>query len=114
MNIGCGILLMILAIVRYGTESLDIKQSIWTFYWILFSVILILAEIKIKFVFSQFKFLEGYYGKGAFIIFLGTLMLQGWSYRTFIGIIFMVSGFIYICVSKKAEKDSPLPQKSIE
>mmetsp|Transcript_13138 Transcript_13138/g.1922 ORF Transcript_13138/g.1922 Transcript_13138/m.1922 type:complete len:80 (+) Transcript_13138:76-315(+) len=78
---------------------------IWTIYWIVFSVILILSELSNKVVLKYMQFLEGFCGKGTYIIFLGSLMLNEIDkWETYAGIVYIGVGFVYIgfnCINKK-------------
>jgi hypothetical protein len=78
LSIASGLVLIVLGIVNYATFTLgDPIDIILPFYYIIFGMLMIAAEVNIKCLTTKFAFVEGYIGRGAFYIFVGTLCIRG-------------------------------------
>jgi hypothetical protein len=83
VNVTIGCLMIAFAIFAavkdYGTkeEAKQILRYPWLilipFYTILFGIIKILADFKVKMIVRFFRFLDNYFGRGCFDIFLGSI-----------------------------------------
>ncbi|EAR88178.3 COPI associated protein (macronuclear) [Tetrahymena thermophila SB210] len=84
-----GLIVMIVPIIRFVYSSdqkpWSLKDQIWNFYWIVFGLMIILAEFNLKILLTYFNFLETQLGRGLFHIFIGTIMLGLPAYILAIG-----------------------------
>ena len=65
----------------------------------LFALLLVMAEFDFQCLLNNFGFLKFMQGKGIFCIFLGTLLFDNSGSGAFLGIILLIIGFVYICIS---------------
>jgi hypothetical protein len=59
---------IVFRVLRFGKEK-DPFFYIYTFYLLLFIVMIIIADLRIKFILKFFSFLAPWIGKGSFMIF---------------------------------------------
>ncbi|EDK31221.1 COPI associated protein (macronuclear) [Tetrahymena thermophila SB210] len=118
-NIIVSIVLMVFGVFRYFNLSLSIDQPWLVFqpaYMILFGIILLLSELKVKFIIDNLRFLSNYIGRGIFIIYLSTMVtgnLSGGDLMKYVSIIIAIfllaTGILYIfiqcCCRDKVEED---------
>ncbi|KAL4493063.1 hypothetical protein ABPG72_003148 [Tetrahymena utriculariae] len=109
----CGILMIIVSIVSFATDTLYPINAILDIYYIFFSISLICSEWEIVYVIDNFKLLASFFGKGIFCIFLGTILLDDSSSKASsvlsltVGIILIVVGLAYevlACTVKNKDK----------
>ncbi|KRX01115.1 hypothetical protein PPERSA_08216 [Pseudocohnilembus persalinus] len=118
INVILGGLLIGLGIASYvGMEKQDNwYENPWYFfvpsYTIIFGCLLIAAEFQIKFIQNQFAFLNSYFGRGIFLIYLASVSANAGSFTSSktLGIIccilFAIVGIIYTffgCFFKKEQ-----------
>jgi len=99
---GCA--LLALGIISFVTISLNIKAIVNAIYQILFGILIILCEFKVKRVLNWFAFLTTYTGVGFFYGFVGLSALGGAWYEQIIAIALMSVGLIYLflgCMCKQ-------------
>ena len=65
-------------------------------------LLLVIAELRIKVYLKYFNFLTGPIGKGVYIIFLGTIILDNGTAALVVGICVIVLGVAYVFVCRKA------------
>jgi hypothetical protein len=94
-----GLVLIGLGVFNYATVSIsDPMHVILPFYYIVFGLLMIAAEVGAKYITEQFKFVENYIGRGLFYIFVGSLCLTGSSpFQYVVAAVMLVTGFIYLC-----------------
>ena len=73
-NIIIGAFMIIGGISRTFSSLLNPQMLIISVYIVGFGVLLVAAELKFKEMLKNFQFLENYFGKGLFCIFVGALV----------------------------------------
>jgi hypothetical protein len=80
LSIAMGLVLIGLGIFNYAAVPIgDPINVILPFYYIIFGMLIIAAELSASYITAQFKFIENYIGRGLFYIFVGTLCMTGSS-----------------------------------
>lgn len=108
MNILISIMLIVFGVFRYIDLNVEMDQP-WTVfqpaYTILFGILLILSEAKVKYITENFKFLSSYIGRGFYVIYLSTIVtgnLTGGDLNKYVSItvavLLLLSGIIYIFI----------------
>jgi hypothetical protein len=64
-----------------------------------------MAELHFGFFLEYFNFLDGFIGRGLFIVFLGSILLSNQVYAVVVGVIIIVVGIGYMVIGNKGEKD---------
>ncbi|CAG9329550.1 unnamed protein product [Blepharisma stoltei] len=92
------ILLIALGIFNFGTIDLgDPINVILPVYYVFFGLMMIGAEVPCNFLLQKFLFISGYFGRGIFYIFVGTLCIRYHTVFQFIVAAFLMGvGIIYI------------------
>ncbi|CAD8067448.1 unnamed protein product [Paramecium sonneborni] len=110
--------LIVLGVLKfYFTPNIPTLIGIWTVYWIIFGLLLILVELNVKLIKEYFGFMIEYCGKGMFIIFCGTLMIDNFVdshiiHESIVGLLIIFAGFLIIIVGYSAlpSQNFPPPQ----
>ncbi|KAL4476459.1 hypothetical protein ABPG74_010192 [Tetrahymena malaccensis] len=109
-----GLIVMIVPIIRFVYASdqkpWSLKDQIWNFYWIVFGLMIILAEFNLKILLTYFNFLETQVGRGLFHIFIGTIMLGLPAYILAIGLINITLGLVILYINHKKNKQTNKPK----
>ena len=129
MLIGTGVI--VFAIYQYyNLKTIDVKKP-WEifipFYSILFGFILVLAELKIQFLFKYIAFLKNFIGRGIYCIFLSTITVSSIKMEestTFKTITYVVSSlllltgvlyiFMYCCVDEEDQEEKRKMRRKIK
>ena len=116
MLIGTGV--VVFAMYQYfNLKTMDVKKP-WEifipFYSIVFGFILVLAELKIQFLFKYIAFLKNFIGRGIYCIFLSTItvssikMEESTTFKTITYVVschLLLTGvmyiFMYCCVDEE-------------
>ncbi|KAL4464165.1 hypothetical protein ABPG72_008567 [Tetrahymena utriculariae] len=108
-----GLIVMIIPILRFVYSSdqtpWSLKDKIWNFYWIVFGLMIILAEFNFKYLLTYFNFLETQLGRGLFYIFIGTIMLGLPAYILAIGLFNIALGLVVLYIHHKNKNTKELP-----
>ena len=79
-NIGMALIVIGLGIYKYTVGNIEtFSQAFVPFYLILFGTILICAELEWLFMVKYFKFLDNYFGRGLYNLFLATMVINSIS-----------------------------------
>ncbi|CAK93328.1 unnamed protein product (macronuclear) [Paramecium tetraurelia] len=109
------VVLIVLGVLKfYFTPDIPILVGIWTVYWIIFGLLLILVELNVKLVKEYFGFMIEYCGKGMFVIFCGTLMIDSFVdphivHESIVGLLIIFAGFLIIIVGYSAMPSQNFP-----
>ena len=120
LSIAVGVLLIGLGIFSYATLSLsDPMDVILPFYYMLFGLLMIAAEVGAKFLTGSFKFVENFMGRGLFYIFVGTLCLRGSNpFQYVVAGILLVVGIVYLCcycgVQRKQDQEKEARELTVQ
>jgi len=83
----------------------NVHAYILSFYYILFGLLMLGAELKFKVIAKYFKVVESFFGKGLFYIILGTIAFGGEWWAILIGIFLIVNGIFNLvggCTNPKS------------
>ena len=129
MLIGTGVI--VFAIYQYyNLKTIDVKKP-WEifipFYSILFGFILVLAELKIQFLFKYIAFLKNFIGRGIYCIFLSTItvssikMEESTTFKTItyvVSCLLLLTGvlyiFMYCCVDEEDQEEKRKIRRKIK
>ena len=129
MLIGTGVI--VFAIYQYyNLKTIDVKKP-WEifipFYSILFGFILVLAELKIQFLFKYIAFLKNFIGRGIYCIFLSTItvssikMEESTTFKTItyvVSCLLLLTGvlyiFMYCCVDEEDQEEKRKMRRKIK
>ena len=129
MLIGTGVVVFALY-QYYNLKTIDVKKP-WEifipFYSIVFGFILVLAELKIQFLFKYIAFLKNFIGRGIYCIFLSTITVSSIKMEestTFKTITYVVSSlllltgvlyiFMYCCVDEEDQEEKRKMRRKIK
>ncbi|OMJ88805.1 hypothetical protein SteCoe_9192 [Stentor coeruleus] len=91
--------LIVIGILDIFGFSLDDPISIvLPIYFILFGLLIIAAEVPLKFVLSRFMFIQNLFGRGLFYIVVGFLCLRSEIWEYIIGGFLLFVGLSYIII----------------
>ena len=129
MLIGTGVI--VFAIYQYyNLKTIDVKKP-WEifipFYSIVFGFILVLAELKIQFLFKYIAFLKNFIGRGIYCIFLSTItvssikMEESTTFKTItyvVSCLLLLTGvlyiFMYCCVDEEDQEEKRKMRRKIK
>ena len=129
MLIGTGV--VVFAMYQYfNLKTVDVKKP-WEifipFYSIVFGFILVLAELKIQFLFKYIAFLKNFIGRGIYCIFLSTItvssikMEESTTFKTItyvVSCLLLLTGvlyiFMYCCVDEEDQEEKRKMRRKIK
>ena len=105
------VLLVILALVRFIDGALtDPPTFILTFYYLVFAVLLVVAEFQIKMVMQFFHFLYYSWGKAVLDFFLFTITFDTDIVPLFqipVAIFFLIASIMFLIIAFACKRNAP-------
>ena len=94
------IILLVITIISFFVITIDIRVIAQRIGFFIFSVKIILCEIPYEKALQNFPYMRNNLGKGLFILFCGSLLIDGTlDLTTIIGIVMIVLSLILITIS---------------
>jgi len=91
------ILITIAAINNMIDKPRNLEPWILSIHYVLLSILLVLAELKVHFIIRNFGMLNFITGKGLFMLFLGAILFTSdFSFQLLVCILTLICGFVYI------------------
>lgn len=113
-----GIALVAIALQKFATWSIaDPADFFLTCYYVIFGVLVCLAELPFERLLDFFAFLGFFIGRALFLLFLGTLVFtwNPWYYMIIAIVLWMTSGLYFVlaftCSEKTKSKEEPKEAK---
>lgn len=103
----CGVCLGVLAVYFFVSPDIEVPVDVVVpIYYLLFGAVIILSELKVKYVHENFKFLEMRTGRALFLILVGGLALRVLSLLNFVVAGLLVGTGVVTWVWREGEDSS--------
>lgn len=107
LNWASGVCLGVLAVYFFISPDIEVPVDVVVpVYYLLFGAVIILNELKVKYVLENFKFMQMRTGKALFLILVGGLALRVLSLMNFIIAGVLVANGVITWVWKEGEPQS--------